>query len=516
MKITSVFLSAAIAIAANAAELPTDFSNGIIMLNEGWYGHDAGSMNFIDTDGQVYYNVYKGVNESKCLGNTLSFGQVFGDCIFVMCKQSYDSDERTGGRFIAVDANTLQFKGELTTLPGGDGRSVCAVSQHKGYIGTASGLYAIDLDTYTVADKQLAPANSSGKIQQTGEMLRVGNYLFACQQNIGVLAVDIATDEVHVIDMPKVVSLTITADGSLYAATSDAASEFVKIDPITFATETIDIEGSHAMGSTWSTWKKGSLAADATRNIVYYVVGASWTPKTISSYNFDTKEFKTEFFTLPGKSTGLSNDRILYGEGVSVDPATGHLVVAATEAGYGAHYSYNWIYFIDTTLGETVKEIALDEYYWFPSMMLYPDFDAPELNVEAVEMQKGGEKVINLSDAVTLRVGNPHLINYSIADADSDVFEATLSGKELIVKALSEGETTISITAEYQGRPNTVEVPVSVSPISCVAAIGDVDAEISDVYTLSGICVLRKATPEQLHSLAPGVYIVGGQKVSIK
>ncbi len=454
MKIFSIFLSASALFAANAAEMPSNFRNGIIMLNEDWFGHASSSMNFLTTDGAVYYNVYKEVNPTKCLGNTCQFGQVFGDRLFVMGKQSYDGDGRTGGRFTAMDANTLEFKGELSALPGGDGRTVCAVSEHKGYIGTSKGLYTIDLDTYTAGTEQLAPANAKGQVQQTGEMIRYGKYLFVCQQNIGVLAVDIATDEVHTIEMPKIASIVVTADGSLYAATSDANAEFVRIDPLTFETENIDIEGSHAIGSPWSTWRKAPLAADKEKNVVYYAANG-WADKAVFSYNFDTKEFNAEFFTIPGKSTGLDADRIRYGEGVSVDPSSGNLLVTATESGYGTHYSHNWVYFVDTNTGEVLKEITLDEYYWFPAMMIYPDFDAPEVAISDIEMSAGDEKIIDLAEVTSLRAGNKHLINYSVDNSDKNVCMATLSNNTLTVNTLGNGTSILSVTAEYQGRAKT-------------------------------------------------------------
>lgn len=497
--------------------LPDDFEDGIIMLNEDWFGHTSSSMNFLGNDGTLYYNVYKSVNPEHCLGNTSQYGQVFGDRLFIMSKQNYTGDGRTGGRFIAMDSKTLEFKGELTSLPGGDGRSICAVSAHKGYIGTASGLYTLSLDTYQAGTVQLAPANTAGRVQQTGEMLRYGKYLFVAQQSLGVLAVDTDTDAVTVIDLPTVATVFVTADGSLYAATTDANAEFVKIDPLTLQTETIDVEGSHALDSPWGTWRKASLAAATDSNTVFYVSGGGWSPKKVSSYNFDTKEFTADFFTLPGKSAGLAADRILYGEGVSCDPASGNLLVTATESGYGEHYSNNWVYFIDTTDGSVVKEITLDKYYWFPAMMIYPDYDAPELDVPAIELAQGESANIDVAEATTLRVGNKHLVCYATRVSNGEgVCNATLSGGNLTVEALAPGNATITLTADYQGRTSTVEIPVTVSVVSGIDSISnDADAP-HDVYSLTGVLLIRNATAEQIRNLDRGIYLIGGKKVAIK
>lgn len=516
MKRLYTMVIASAAFCAGAATQPTEFSKGIIMLNEDWFGHASSSMNFIANDGEIYYNVYKEANPARCLGNSSQFGQVFGDRIFVMSKQSYSGEERSGGRFIAMDANTLEFKGELASLPGGDGRTVCAVSAHKGYIGTSSGLYTIDLDTYTAGTEQLAPANANNRVQQTGEMLRYGKRLFVAQQNLGVVVVDIDTDEVEVVDLPKVATVFVTADGTLYAATTDVNAEFVRIDPLTLETETIDVEGSHAIGNPWSTWRKASIAADKEKNVVYFA-GSGFSVRTVWSYDFDKRELNDAFFVLPGTDSGLAYNRILYGEGISVDPVTGSLIVVATESGFGTHSSNNWLYYVDPATGAVDKEVALEEYYWFPAMMIYPDYDSPEVSVPAIDMGMGGSVSIDLAEATALRAGNRHLVCYSAEVAEGvDVCEASIADGMLTVKALGTGDAKVALTAEYQGRAKTIEIPVTVSVLNGVEAVGEEAVSGRDVYTLTGVKVLRAATADQIRSLEHGVYVIGGKKVAIK
>jgi len=37
-----------------------------------------------------------------------------------------------------------------------------------------------------------------------------------------------------------------------------------------------------------------------------------------------------------------------------------------------------------------------------------------------------------------------------------------------------------------------------------------------DIYNLNGVCIKRNATEDDINSLAPGLYVVGGKKVFVK
>lgn len=492
-------------------ELSSDFTQGTIMLNEDWFGHTSSSLNFIDNDGSIFYNVFRGVNADHSLGNTSQYGQIFGDRIFVSSKQSYSEEGRTGGRFIVMDAKTLEFIHEFTELPCGDGRGCLAVSKDKAYVGGSKGFYALNLSDWTFGETNLAGAET-----QSGDMVRYGNRAFIAQQKTGVVVVDTDTDKTTLIELPNIAGFAVTADGSLYAACSDADAEFVKIDPVTLETETVNIEGAHGISSPWSTWKPAQICTSIKDNTVYYVSKGGWTIKTVSSYNFDTQVFTEEYVTLPE-----SNQQI-YGQ-ISIDPATGNMVITATEDGYGNHYAQNWIYYFDTETNQflTDKTIKLSEYYWFPSMMLYNDFSAPEVNVAHIELNEGEEDVIDLPEATTLAVGNKHLINYTVTSADptvatveQTVTRADASPVSYTVKAVGSGETTITILADYQGRISETVIPVKISKESGVEGVEEA-AALRDVYTASGILVLRNATAEQISELRPGLYIIGGKKVMV-
>lgn len=490
------------------AVVPEDFTEGIIMLNEDWFGHNPSSMNYIAPDGTVTYNAYKTVNEGLTLGNTSQYGQVFGNRIFVTSKQNYGE---TGGRLISMDATTLKFLGQIMTLPCGDGRGFCAATADKGYIGGSTGFYAVDLNTLEITSEQLAPAGSNGRYTQSGDMVRYGDYVFVAQQNIGVVAVKIATDETKVIELPKICGFAITPDGTLYAACNDNDAEFVAIDPVTLETRIVNIEGSHAISSPWGTWHAASIAADTKKNVVYYVSGGGWTIKTIVSYNFDTNEFNDNYYTCP-------DDQCLYGAGLGVDPVSGNLVLSLKKNGWGDNSLYNWVGFVDTNDGTVLKDktIALTEQYWFPAMFLFNNFTAPEINAEALTLAAGENTKINLADATTLETGNANLIIYSATSSDENVFTITRDANgEYTVDAVAAGCAEIMATADYQGRCAEVKIPVTVSSTTGIEPIAKTPMT-ADVYTPSGIFVLRNATAEQIRTLAPGIYISAGRKILVK
>ncbi len=504
-------LMAGAAMGADTQTLPTSYLDGTLMLNEGWFGHDAATMNYVNGNGQIFYRAYQGVNSEYCLGNTSQYGQVFGNRVFVMSKQNYSGDGRTGGRFICMNATDLKFIAQSISLPGGpndsDGRGFCAANEHKGYVGTAAGFYAIDLDTYVIGTTQLAPTESP---KQSGDMIRYGNRVFVAQQGLGVVAVDPATDQTTLIDLPQIAGFTVTADGSLYAACSDANGEFVKIDPETLATEVIDIEGSHGIASPWGTWRLAQICADRDRNIIYYVSKGGWTISSVSAYNLDTKEFTETYLSAP---TGQQ----IYGQ-ISTDPSTGYIVVTCTENGYGSHYANNWIYYFDPTTSAylTDRTITLETYYWFPSMMLFNGFRAPQITQTEWAVTPGKELEVKLSEITTLPIGNKHLIVYSAESSDPAVCTATTDFRgNMVLAGLTKGTATVTVTAEYQGRLSRTAIPVTVDTNVGIGSV-ETDDAVCDTYDLAGRRVLTGASAADIRRLPAGIYIAGGKKIIVK
>lgn len=501
-------------------EVP-DFTTGMLMLNEGWFGHDNGSVNFIGKDGKVTYNAFKLQNPGLELGTTTESGSLYGNTVFAVSKQA------TGGPFLAaMDATTLNLKGSISEIPY-DGKkkpqayAFQAVSEEKGYLSTNVGLFIVDLKSWTVTKQLTADWITDG--YAFGDMQRYGEYVYVTSQMEGIIAVNVNDDTPVLVDVPTAAALFVTGTGSLYAATLDESNEFVRIDTenqeenISFDIE----EDKSKIQSPWGTWRMSSIAGDRDKDIVYFVKAG--TSRIISRYDFGTKEYTQDFITLPGKEDGLEADLIIYGQGISVDPSSGHLIVNVTEAGYGSHYEVNRILHYNTVTGEEIPDatVILDPYYWFPSQMLYPGFSAPEITLEPMEFIAVDDEPVdfevelNLPDITRLATGNSHLIIYSASLNGDNIgsLTATYNGVYKL-KIDNFGEASLSLCADYQGKKSVKDVPVSVkhqqgTPEICLS-------KTRDVYTTTGILIIRNGTDEEILGLNPGLYIIQGKKVLIK
>lgn len=504
-----------------------DYTDGILFLNEGWFGVDTGSLNFLANDGSWTYDVFARNNPTRRLGVTSQYGQCFGNNIYVVSKQPEGEAEADGGVFTVIDGATMKFVAQIHQLPDDQSkpRAFCAWDSHKGYLSTKDRIYVIDLDRME-ATSVVPGTDIYTSFDSNGEMLRYGNHVFAIRQAMGVDAIDPATDNVTKIPAELASAFAVTPDGSLYVATRNESNEFVKISPDDLTiTETFDIEGNRVkIADTWSTWRKAPLAASTLSNAVYYVTQKAADEseagaRTVARYDFDTKEFDETFITLPGVADGEKADWILYGEGVSVDPATGYILLTAVEAGNGAHYSKNRVFVADPATGDILpgRTHVLDDAYWFPAMALYPDFEAPVIITESLSLPAGaGTFTLDLAAATTLAVGNRHLINYSATSSDESL--CTVSATDVpgvfdINVTTGDAHYSIELSADYQGKTATALL----TPFSAIGTIGAAMIEPgTDVYNMQGICVRRNIRgAAELRSLPAGIYIVGGRKVIV-
>lgn len=114
-----------------------EYTNGVFIVNEDWFGKANGSINFINANDSVDYNVYKTVNPGEEFGVTSQYGTIYGDNFYIVSKQ--------GNRLVVADSKTLQKKASFETI-GADGRSFLGVNSKKGYIGSAKGIYLFDIE----------------------------------------------------------------------------------------------------------------------------------------------------------------------------------------------------------------------------------------------------------------------------------------------------------------------------------------------------------------------------------
>ena len=385
--------------------LKAEYTNGVYILNEDWFGHTSGSINFYNYDtGEMEYRVFAESNAGKYLGTTSQFAQIFEDRIYIVSKQNYGNDESTGGRLVVADAKTLEQIASLAELDGKDGRSFVGVDSKKGYVGTSGGIYVFDLENMELGKCVEGTSSSSGDLYsgQVGDMLRYRDgKVYAVVQNVGVVVINPTTDKVESsIALPNIVSVFVTADGTLYASEcGNNVYNFVKINPLTLEIETIDMPEGMSVQNQWGSWRSSSVACDISSNVIYFI--GSKSSKSISKYDFDTGELVEEFVTVP---YGVKGEQIFYGTGLGIDPITGQLILTTTEAGYSTHFQRNWIHFVNVSTAEIEETVRLDDYYWFPAMLLFLNENSDATKIETVSVNSEKNEYYNLQG---VKVANP-------------------------------------------------------------------------------------------------------------
>lgn len=479
-----------------------NFEDGTFILNEGWFGHDGGNINFITADGDIMYNVQQNEEKDFFFGNTSCCGTVYGGKLYVMSKQANGES----GRLVVMDAKTLKLLKSVSELNGGDGRSVVGVNPHKVYLGTSTGVVTFDVDNMQVGDLIQGTYDSETNSRQTGDMVKAGRYVFALQQGTGVHVIDTETDmTVETIEDADVQGIAQSADGNVWIASK---ATLTCVDPATLEeVETLTLpEGAQIM-CQWGSWRPTAFCASRTENVLYWNQGGSW----IGGNEFYRYEIGSDistlkpFFTIYGLPAA-DDTKTQQAYGVArYDDRTGQLVVLTTQSGYGANYEHNWIHLVNGATGELEKTVTLDEYYWFPTLPIFPDKYAPEfVGVEnKVGLEENGQPyAVDLAGKVTDRDNIAYNITLSLAGGgDPSVADARLEGTTLTIAPLAEGTTTVTLAAESNGV--VTELPIAVS-VGASTGIGGVEAGNGGATEVARFTVDGK----KLDRPQPGVNIV--------
>lgn len=485
------------------------FEDGTFIVNEGWFGHDGGSINFITADGDVEYNVERSGNENLVLGNTSCYGIVYGGKLYVMSKQangSSGSEENAGGRLVVFDAKTLNLVKSFDNIGGGDGRSIVGVNPHKIYLGTTAGVVVLDVDKMEVGDVIQGIGGQDSRNLYIGDMVKAGRYVFVVEGYAGVHVIDTETDMlVETISDTNVQGITQSSGGNVWMASTSALT---CIDPATLdVKETQTLPDGVKIMCQWGSWKPTAFCASRTKNVLYWNQGGSWT----NGDEFYRYEIGTDitalkpFFTIDGLP---SNDegcaQVVYGT-ARYDDRTDRLVILTTQSGYGTNYEHNWVHFVNGTAGELEKTITMKQGYWFPELPVFPDKYAPEfVGVEnSIELAVNGlPHVVNLAGKVTDQDNLSYNITTTLADAGNAAVATTeLDGTTLTVAPVAEGSTKIVLMAESNGVVTEFPITVTVGTSSGINGVGASDGTATEMarFTLDG---------KRLDAPQPGVNIV--------
>lgn len=483
------------------------FAGGMFVLNEGAYGSAFGSLNYLESDlATMHYRVFSGANGGKTPGVTTQYGTIHGNRLYLMSKQA--SYSIPASLLTVADSRTLAIEHQIT-LVGVSGRAVCPIDSHKAYIGTSDGIYVYDADNGRLGTCIEGTATASGKYDdQTGDMLRMGRYVFAAVQGAGVHVVDPASDQlVQTIALPQVSGLFVTGEGHLYASADDETAPFVEIDPERLVTTPVATRAA-PVASQWDSWRALPLTAAIRGNRIFYITQPG--TRSIASYDFDSDVFKADYITLPSHD-GV--DMKTYGTTVSTEPLTGYVVITAN--GGAGKYDCNCICYASPVDGHIIEPmtIGIEKDFWFPAMTFTPADITPEISAgHSLSLAAATETHLDVAAITYLSSGNPHMMVYSAESSAPEVCTVTREREGIyVVSGIAPGTADISVTADYRGTIARAAVRVTVYD---EAGIGDIQATEApmDVYDLSGRMILHQASPAEIRRLPRGVYIINGNK----
>lgn len=411
-----------------SAQSDIDYSKGVFIINEDWFGHNNSTVNYLSpdaTDGNYWqYRVFKTNNEGYELGVTAEAGEIWNGKFYIICKQANEN----GGRVNVADAKTMKMDYQLADIdPDGgnvDGRTFIGVDEHKGYISSSNGVWILDLDNHQVIGKISGSENGDDSLYegQTGSMARAGGKVFVAHQTLGLLVIDSVEDKVvKVISFESIEegagvgSVVVAKDGSVWcsvAANGGAAPYLLKVDPETLVTETVEVPSTvYPPANSWYAWTPDGFCASSVTNSLFWNGGASswFSGEEIFRFDIDSRSF-TRIINLKDGGEGWQ----LYGCSMRVHPVSNELYMSLFQ-GFG---SQSYIVRRYTADGEMLQDYPMIENYWFPAQPVFAQSDQFS-GVANVGYDHSEVARISVADgAITVENGSGHILEvYNLSGA---------------------------------------------------------------------------------------------------
>lgn len=411
-----------------------DYTKGVFMVNEDWFGHRNSTTNYLTRDGKFVYN-----NTTE-IGATACFGAAWGNRYYIIAKQAKDGGAKVeGGRITICDANTMRIIKQIKDIDGNnEGRSFCGVDEHKAYVSTSKGIYTLNLDELTVGAAVKNADGDDAELGECGNMVRLDDYVYATEYGKSLRIIDCNTDRiVATISSAKVYSITMSKDGQLWVSTDKGIS---RVNTESRQLEEIALpSGIGVPAKDIYAWKSDGLCASLQNNVIYWTA-SGWNPTTIFKYDIDNNEF--------AKVVDLTSDAnkwMMYSaSNLRVDPVTDNLYVSLFKA-YG---SQDYAVRIYDNNGTQLNEYELTQKnYWFPGMFVFPDVEDPIAGkMDAVTVEENKEVKVDLATVCSDADNFQAAIIKTIKDVSKEnIATATVKDGKLVVKGLKEGSTVVTL-----------------------------------------------------------------------
>lgn len=409
-----------------------DYTKGVFMVNEDWFGHNNSTTNYLTRDGKFVYN-----NTTE-IGATACFGAAWGNRYYIIAKQAKDNGSKVeGGRITICDANTMRIIKQIKDIDGKDGRSFCGVDEHKAYVSTSKGIYTLNLDELTVGAAVKNADGGDANLGECGNMVRLGDYVYATEYGKSLRIIDCNNDRIVATITAKVYSITMSKDGQLWVSTDKGIS---RVNTESRQLEEIALpSGIGVPAKDIYAWKSDGLCASLQNNVIYWTA-SGWNPTTIFKYDIDNNEF--------AKVVDLTSDAnkwMMYSaSNLRVDPVTDNLYVSLFKA-YG---SQDYAVRIYDNNGTQLNEYELTQKnFWFPGMFVFPDVEDPIAgSMDAVTVEENKEVKVDLATVCSDADNFQAAIIKTVKDVSKEnIATATVKDGKLVVKGLKEGSTVVTL-----------------------------------------------------------------------
>ena len=447
-----------------------DYTKGAYMVNEDWTGHRNSTVNFLSKDGTFVYD------HVENLGVTACYGTFFGNRFYAISKQ-----DGGYGRISVCDANSTRVIKQINSIDGNEGRSFCGVDEHKAYVSTSRGIYTLNLDELTVGAAVKNADGGDAELEECGNMVRLGDYVYATEYGNSLRIIDCNTDRTAATITAKVYSITMSKDGQLWVSTDKGIS---RVNTETNKLETISLpKGINVPANSNGAWCPDGLCASMQNNVIYWT-SVTWNILKVFKYDIDNNEF--------AKVVDLTNDndadkwKMYSASNLRVDPVTDNLYVSLFKDWGSQDYAVR----IYDNKGTQLNEYELTQKnYWFPGMFVFPDVEDPIAgNIDAVNVEENKDAVVDLakvcSDADNFQAA---IVKTVKSVADNNVATATVKNGKLVVTGVKAGNTTVTLNFCSNGISTTATLNVTVTQATGITGT-QTSADIREIarFTIDG------------------------------
>ncbi|WP_294787896.1 DUF5074 domain-containing protein [Prevotella sp.] len=446
-----------------------DYTKGVYMVNEDWYGHRNSTVNFLSKDGTFVYD------HVENLGVTACYGTFFGNRFYAISKQ-----DGGYGRISVCDANSTRVIKQIKDIDGKDGRSFCGVDEHKAYVSTSKGIYTLNLDELTVGAAVKNADGGDAKLGECGNMVRLGDYVYATEYGKSLRIIDCNTDRiVATISSAKVYSITMSKDGQLWVSTDKGIS---RVNTESRQLEEIALpSGISVPANSNGAWCPDGLCASMQNNVIYWT-SISWNILKVFKYDINNNEF--------AKVVDLTNDadkwKMYSASNLRVDPVTDNLYVSLFKSWGSQDYAVR----IYDNKGTQLNEYELTQKnFWFPGMFLFPDVEDPIAGkIDAVTVEENKEVKVDLAKVCSDADNFQAAIIKTVKDVSKEnIATATVKDGKLVVTGVKEGSTVVTLNFCSNGISTTTTVRFFVSKATGITDT-QTSADVREVarFTIDG------------------------------